>query len=330
VIDRRAFLTTVGAGIVAAPLAAEAQQTRKVYRVGLLMVPSPPASSDPTFAAVSLPTILRELGYAEGENLVIDRRFAEGKLDRLPRLALELVALRADVIVAISNDAIRAAKAATQTLPIVILGDSVVEEGIVTSLAQPGANITGFVIYASGIAAKRLQLLTEAVPQVTRVGVLAPGESVVYRGTQLRDAENAAKALGVTLVVVEASNAAYERAFASMVGGGARAVFVVASPLLHRDRTRIIALAAKHRLPAIYEWREHTEEGGLMSYGSSLMRLHRRIATYVDRILKGANPATLPIEQPTLYELVINLTTAKALGLTIPPSLLGRADHVIR
>jgi putative ABC transport system substrate-binding protein len=275
-----------------------------------------------------LPAALQQLGYAEGQNLAIERRFAEGQRDRLPGLARELVQLRMDTIVAISTDAIRAAKYATQTIPIVMLGGgNVVGDGFVASLARPGGNITGVVISEAGLAPKRLQLLKEAVPRATRIAMLAPGQED-YK-VQRQEVGTAATSLGVTLIVVEARDADYERAFASIVAGRATALFVVSSPQLNRDRARIIALAAKHRLPAIYQWREQAEDGGLMAYGSSVSGLSRRTASYVDRILKGASPAELPVEQPPTYEFVINLKTAKALGLTIPPSLLLRADQVV-
>ena len=319
----------MGGGLLAGPLAvsARAQPPGKVYRVGILSQVVRPAPSDRSSVAMLLATALQQLGYAEGQNLVIEWRFAEGKRDRLPGLARELVQLRMEVIVAISNEPIRAAKDATQTIPIVMLGGNVVREGFVASLARPGGNITGVVISETGLAPKRLQLLKEAIPRATRIAMLAPGEED-YR-VQLQEAEKAAASLGVTLVVIEVRAADYERAFASMAAGRATALFVMSSTQLNRDRARIITLAAKHRTPAIYQWREQVEEGGLMAYGSSVSGLSRRMASYVDRILKGASPAELPVEQPSTYELVINLKTAKALGLTIPPSLLLRADEVL-
>ncbi len=319
----------MGGGLLAGPLAvsARAQQPGKVYRVGILSQVVRPAPSDRSSVAMLLATALQQLGYAEGQNLIIEWRFAEGKRDRLPGLARELVQLRMEVIVAISNEPIRAAKDATQTIPIVMLGGNVVREGFVASLARPGGNITGVVISETGLAPKRLQLLKEAIPRATRIAMLAPGEED-YR-VQLQEAEKAAASLGVTLVVIEVRAADYERAFASMAAGRATALFVMSSTQLNRDRARIITLAAKHRTPAIYQWHEQVEEGGLMAYGSSVSGLSRRMASYVDRILKGASPAELPVEQPSTYELVINLKTAKALGLTIPPSLLLRADEVL-
>jgi putative ABC transport system substrate-binding protein len=325
-MDRRAFLAGA-AGLLAAPLAAEAQPAGKVYRLGILSpgaVPEPSAATSPNL----VPIALRELGYIDGQNLVVERRFAEGRIDRLPALARDLVGLRVDVIVAVS-EAIQAAKDATVTIPIVMgFGFNPVEQGFVASLARPGGNITG-VLYASEgqLVSKRLELLTEAIPRAARIAVLATRES--DSSAQLQAAQKAASALGVKLVVVEAQGTDYDRAFAKMVAERADALFVVSSSILNRDRKLIIERAAQYRLPAMYEWREQVEVGGLMSYGSSLVGLSRRVAAYVERILKGAKPAELPVEQPTTFELVINLKTAKALGLAIPRSLLLRADQVI-
>ena len=327
-MDRRTFIGTL-VGVLAAPLVAEAHQAGKVYRLGMLM---PGVRGDPSspLTANILPVILRELGYIEGQNLVIERRFAEGKLDRLPGLARELVQLRLDVLVAASPLPVRAAKDATKTIPVVMLlsYSDPVELGFVASLARPGGNITGVVLAAEPtMVAKRLELIKEAVPRVARIAVLATNEAPSR--TQVQWAEKAAPALAVTLVAVEVHDADYDRAFATIVAERADALSVVASVILSTGRQRIIQLAAKHRLPAIYDWREHVEEGGLMAYGSSVSAFTRRAAVYVDRIFKGANPAELPVERATKFELVINLKTAKALGLTIPPALLQRADQVI-
>ena len=325
-MHRRAFFASAAA-LFAAPLAAEAQAAGKLYRVGILSpggVPDPSAATSPNL----VPIALRELGYIDGQNLVVERRFAEGKIDRLPALARDLVQLRVDVIVAVS-EAIQAAKDATATIPIVMgFGFNPVEQGFVTSLARPGGNITG-VLYASEgqLVSKRLELITEAIPRAARIAVLSTREA--DSSDQLHAAQKAASALGIKLIVVEAQRADYDRAFARMAAERADALFVVSSSILNRDRRLIIERAAQYRLPAMYEWREQAEVGGLMSYGSSLVGLSRRVAAYVDRILKGAKPADLPVEQPTKFELVINLKTAKALGLTIPPSLLLRADQVI-
>jgi putative ABC transport system substrate-binding protein len=247
-------------GLLAAPLAAEAQQSRKVYRLGVLNVAALPASSDRSALPVLLATALRELGYAEGQNLLIERRYAEGQPGRLPGLVRELVQLRMDVILAIGNEATHAAKDATKAIPIVMIAGNVVEEGLVASLAQPGGNVTGVVMGEMSLAPKRLQLLKEAIPYATRIAVLAP--SAGDYAYQLRETEKVAASLGVTLVVVEVRNGEYERAFARMVAGRAGALFVLSSPLLHRDRPRIIALAGKHRLPSISNWREYAEQGG--------------------------------------------------------------------
>jgi putative ABC transport system substrate-binding protein len=327
-VDRRAF--TVGAfALLAAPLAAGGQPAGRVYRLGVLSLASA-APADPTGFLNRLTTSLRELGYVEGQNLVMERRSAEGMIDRLPGLARELVQLRVDVIVAVSTAAIRPAKDATSTIPIVMFGGSdPVADGIVASLARPGGNITGVLIAAEvTLAGKRLELIKKAVPRAMRIALLAPDDPSAQ--TQVQEAQKAASALGVKLIVAAVRGGDYDRAFAAMAAERAGALLVLASPILNRDRTRIIDLAAKHRLPAVYQWREHVEEGGLMAYGGSLSGLSRRAAAYVDRILKGAKPGDLPIEQPTKFELVVNLKTAKALGLTIPQSVLLQADEVIR
>ncbi len=324
---RMLVLTLVGC-LLTAPLPAGAQPAGKVHRVGMLIPGAPPAPSDRATMSFLVPMALGELGYVEGRNLLVERRFAGGKTERLPGLARELVQLRVDVIVAVSNEAIQATKDATSTIPIVMIGGAVVARGFIASLAQPGGNITGVVLAETTLAAKRLELLKEAAPRAGRIALLASGEEDYE--AQLREAKEAAASLGVTPVVAEVRGADYGSAFAKMISERAQALLVFSSPLLHRDRRRIIELAATHRLPAIYQWREHAEEGGLMAYGSNLSGLARRMATYVDRILKGARPADLAVEQPTLYELTVNLKTAKTLGLTIPASVLVRADELIK
>jgi putative ABC transport system substrate-binding protein len=328
---RRIGLAVVLAlSLLLTPLAGEAQQAGKVFRLGLLTPASPPASPTAT-GPFLISGLLRELGYIEGENLVIERRFADGKLDRLPALAKELVQLRVDVIVAVSDQAIRAAKGATNTIPIVMgFGANPVGRGLVASLARPGGNVTGVAYSAddAGLAAKRLELIREAVPRAAGIAVLTTGEFGAR--AQVQESLKAASVLGVKLVVVEVRGDDYDRAFEAALAQQAGALFVVASPILNTARQRIIGLAAKHRLPAIYEWREHVEEGGLMAYGSSLAQLYRLVIAYVDRIFKGAKPSELPVEQPTTVGVAINLKTAKALGLTIPQSLLVRADQVIQ
>jgi putative ABC transport system substrate-binding protein len=300
-----------------------------MYRLGMLYPAARPAPPFPGTTTL-LPRILGELGYVEGQNLVIERRFAEGKLDRLPGLARELVQLRVDTLVAFSPDAVQAAKDATKTIPIVMLlaYSDPVKLGLVASFARPGGNVTGVALTAEAtMVGKRLELIKELVPRATRIAVLATGEA--QSRTQVQWAETAASSLGVKVVVVEVRDTGYDDAFATMTAERANALIVVASPLLTTDRRRIIQLASKHRLPAIYDWREHVEEGGLMAYGGSLSGFSRRAAVYVDRIFKGANPADLPVERATTYDLVLNLKTAKALGLTVPSTLLLRANQVI-
>jgi putative ABC transport system substrate-binding protein len=274
---------------------------------------------------------LRELGYVEGQNIVIESRWAEGNYDRLPGLAAELVGLKMDVIVAAAVPAIRAAKEATRTIPIIMA--TVVDPvatGLVASLARPGGNITGLSTMAPAVVGKQLEMLKQVVPDASRVAVLwnpaNPGNA-----PQLREAEVAAKTFGLRLQPLEARNPNdFDGAFVMMTRQQAGGLIVLVDAMFNEHRTRIADLAAKGRLPAVYGLPEHAEAGGLMAYGASRPELFRRAATYVDKILKGAKPADLPVEQPTKFELVINAKTAKALGLTIPPSVLLRADQVIQ
>jgi putative tryptophan/tyrosine transport system substrate-binding protein len=326
-MNRRSFISGITASLLAALLAAEAQPAGKVYRLGILSATVPPAPSDRGVVSLLVLAFLREMGYVEGQNLVVERRYAENQFDRLPGLARQLVELHLDVIFAVGNDAPGALREVSKSIPIVMIGRDPVKLGYVASLARPGGNITGVVISETGLADKRLELLKEAVPRATRIAILASGDIGIK--DQIQEAERSASSLGLTLLVVDVSNRNYERAFAKLTAERAHALFVPSSPVLNVDRKQIIALAAKHRLPAMYQWREHVAEGGLMAYGSSLSSLSRHAAAYIDRILKGANPAELPIQQPTAYELTINLRTAKALGLTIRQSVLLRADQVI-
>jgi len=315
-MHRRSFLAG-SVSVLAVPLAAAAQPAGKVYRLAIL---SNTARPDPSVAtsATLVPVALRDLGYIEGQNLVIERRFADGKIDRLRAFARELVAMRVDVIVAVSEEAIQAAKDVTTTTPIVMgFGSDPVEHGFVASLARPGGNITGVLV----------ELLKEAVPRAARIAVLATNEATAR--TQLQEAQKAAPPLGVKLVVVQPQGTDYASAFGTMMADRADALLVLASVILNRDGQQIIERAAHHRLPAMWFWRGQVEVGGLMSYGTSLVALCRRVADYVDKILRGAKPADLPIEQPTKFELVINMKTAKTLGLTIPQSVLLRADLVV-
>jgi ABC-type uncharacterized transport system substrate-binding protein len=317
-------------GLLAAPLAAVAQQAAKVARIGLLTTNL--ATSPHLLEAFRQG--LRELGYVEGRNLLIEYRDAEGKVERFPALAAELVALKADVIVAGNDPQALAAKQATGTIPIVFaVAADPVGSRLVTSLARPGGNVTGLSTLNAELVGKDLEQLTQAVPGVSRVAVLwHPGaRSERTEKDMLKGAEVAARTLGVRLQFVDARGPAdFDRAFSDMTRARAGALTVLTSPMLFTERRRLVALAAKNRLPAVYPWREGVDAGGLMAYGPNTADMYRRAATYVDKILRGAKPADLPVEQPTKFELVINLKTAKALGLTIPTSLLARADEVIR
>ena len=329
-MERRTFMAMLTGGIVVAPHAAETQSTAKIGRIGYL---TPSLAANPHLHE-AFRQGLRDLGYVEGRNLVIEFRDAEGKHERLPALAAELVALRVDLIAAINTPAVLAAKQTTTTLPIVFaaVGDPV-GSGLVTSLARPGGNVTGPSGFAPELGGKRLELLKQAVPGVSRVAVLwqpgAFGERT--EKDMLKGAEATARALGVRLQFVEARGPAdFDRAFSDMTRARAGALTVLPSAMFLGERSRLVDLAAKNRLPAVYPPREYVDAGGLMSYGSNAADSFRRAATYVDKILKGAKPGDLPVEQPTKFELVINIKAAKALGLTIPDSLLKRADEVIR
>jgi putative ABC transport system substrate-binding protein len=310
------------------PLAAEAQQGGRAYRLGVLLqtVPDP---SNPRSPLGLLITALRELGYVEGQNLGVEYRYADDKVERLPALARELVQLKLDAIVPVGPHAIRAARDATTTIPIVMLGGAdPIAAGLVTSLARPGGNITG-VLIAPGLSlvGKKLELLREVVPRAARIGFLSPDSSGAQG--QAAAALKAAASLKVKLIIAPVQAGNYDRAFETMVAERPSAVYVANSPVFMQDRKRIIEAVAKLRLPAIYEWLEQVQDGGLMSYGSSLTWISQRVAAYIALVFKGTNPGDLPIEQPSRFDLVINLKTAKALGLTIPPSLLLRADQVI-
>jgi putative ABC transport system substrate-binding protein len=314
--------------LLAAPLAVEGQQAGKVYRIGYLTIPSRETAQD---VANAFPRGLRDLGWVEGQNIVIDYRFADGNVDQLPDLAAELVRLRVDVIVAGAQAAVIAAKNATRTIPIVMfLAVDPVGSGLVASFARPGGNITGLTFTAGPeLYGKQLELLKNALPRVSRVAILVnPANPFSVRA--LREIEIAARALGLQRQVVEIRHPGeLDNAFAALTAARPDAIFVTADSMLFQHRVRLAHLAAKSRLPAMSGLREHAEAGGLMAYGANLADLARRAATYVDKILKGAKPADLPIEQPTKFELVINMKTAKALGLTIPSSLLLQADQVI-
>jgi putative ABC transport system substrate-binding protein len=332
-VDRRAFLAGAGAVLLAGPRAAEAQQPAKVPRIGWLLTGSLEAPETRALLA-AFRQGARERGYVEGENIVIEYRAAEGRLDRFPALAAELIRMKVDLIVAGSTSAARAAKQATASIPIVAptMGDPV-GDGLVVSLARPGGNITGLTFLGPELAPKRLELLKEALPKMSRVVGIWHQGGLSERTTQdmLSQTGTAARTLGVQLQLVAVrSPDEIDRAFSTMARQRPDAFVMFPSVMFFIERRRVIDLADKHRLPSIYVAREFVEPGGLISYGASIADLFRRTATYVDKILKGAKPGDLPVEQPTKFELVINLKTAKALGLTIPPALLARADEVIQ
>ena len=333
-MDRRACLGTLAGALLAASLAAEAQQVEKVPRIGVLSPGSPPgAGRNPTDLAVLFGAFresLRELGYVEGQNIKIESRWAEGNYDRLPSLAADLVRLKVDVIVTYGTPASQAAKRATGTIPIVMAAIiDPVASGLVTSIARPGGNLTGQSMMSPDLVAKQLEILKEVVPKVSRVALLHnpanPGDA-----PQVRHAQDAAGALGVRLQPLGARGPAeIDSAFAAMTNEQASAVIVVVDAVLQENRTRITDLAARHRLPAVYGLSEYAAVGGFLAYGPNRLDMFRHAVTYVDKILKGAKPGDLPIEQPQKFELIVNLRTAKALGLTIPQGLLLRADQVI-
>jgi putative ABC transport system substrate-binding protein len=310
-------------------LTAEAQQAGKVPRIGYLTAQSPAsvALSDEAFRQG-----LQELGYVEGKTIAIEYRFAEEKFERLPELVAELVRLKVDVIVAHTAPAAHAATQATQTIPIVMvgIGGDPVETGLVESLARPGGNLTGLTSLGVELTRKRLELLTEVVPRGSRVAVLWDGANPNNR-RNVQEAEMAARVLGLAVQAWEVQGTeGFERVFVAMTLERSDALYVAGGPLMGANRKRIADFALQSRLPSLYEWRGAVEDGGLMSYGPNGAEAQRRAASYVDKILKGAKPADLPVERPMKFELVINLKTAKELGLTIPPSLLFQADEVIR
>jgi putative tryptophan/tyrosine transport system substrate-binding protein len=307
---------------------ADAQQSSKIFRIGYLIATSAAVS------AANIETLrqgLRDLGYEEGKNIVIEYRYAEGKQDRIPGLAAELVRLKVDIIVTLGATDTRAAKEATATIPIVMAQDpDPVGNGFVASLARPGGNITGLSSLAADLSGKRLELLKEILPKLPRAAVLGTSTNT-GNAQQLREMELAAAAFGVQLQFLDILGPKdIETAFRAAGKGRVDAVLILRSPVLNSHRTQVVDLAAKNRLPATYPQSEFVEAGGLMSYGVSQNDLTRRAATYVDKILKGAKPADLPVEQPKKFEFIINLKAAKQIGLTIPPNVLARADKVIR
>ena len=326
-MDRRVFIGMLGGGLLAAPFAAEAQQAGKVYRIGYL---SAPTRESVEHVLQAFLRALRELGWVEGQNLIIEYRWAEGKIERLPALAAELVQRKVDLIVAPATSAVLAAKNATSSIPIVMIFPiNPVELKLVASLARPGGNVTGTTFTPTPeIFGKHLELLKEAIPQASRVAILYhPAEAGSPR--LLKEVEAAARSLRVQLQRLGTRGPEeFDSAFAAMARERADGLLVFGNFISHR--TRLTELAAKYHLPTMYAQGEYVAAGGLMAYGVKMADFVGRAAVYVDKILKGAKPADLPVEQPTKFELVINLKTAKALGLTIPQSLLLRADEVIQ
>jgi putative ABC transport system substrate-binding protein len=327
-MSKKVICLALSAILLALVLPTQAQQPKKVPRIGILWIYSPDIASS---FAEAFRQGLRGLGYVEGQNIALEERWAEGRFDRLPSLAAELVRLNVDIIVTASTPAAQAGQQATRSIPIVMTNVSdPVESGLVSSLARPGGNVTGLSLMHPDLSGKRLELLKEIIPKVSRVAVLSNSSNPIIPPL-LRETEAAARALGVQLQVVEVRGPTeFDSAFSAMTRDRAGALVVLPDGIFQNERRRIAALAAKSRLPAIYAWREAVDAGGLMAYGASVPDIFRRAAVYVDKILKGTKPADLPVEQPTKFELVINLKAAKQIGLTVPPNVLARADKVIK
>jgi putative tryptophan/tyrosine transport system substrate-binding protein len=321
-------LSVIAFVLVVTGVVADAQQPKKVPQIGFLL----PYSPGPDARIEAFRQGMRELGYVEGQNLTVEYRWADGRFEQLPDLAADLIRLKVDVIVAGVTQASLAAKKATGAIPIVMVGVSdPVGTGIVTSLARPGANITGTSSMTAEVVGKQLELLKETLPKISRVAALWNPGNPIFQAIQRKETESAAGALGMQLRILEARGPDdIDRAFATMAKERTRALLVLGDPVFLSHRKRIAHLAAKGRLPAISGTREHVEAGGLMAYGPSFPDMYRRAATYVDKILKGAKPAELPVEQPTKFELVVNLKAAEQIGVSIPPNVLARADRVIK
>jgi len=327
--SKKVFCFVLGAMLVALGLPAQAQQPEKVARIGYLAAASRTGMSHLTEAFLQG---LREVGYVEGKNIAIEYRWADGKFDRLPELAAELVRLKVDMIVAAVTQASLAAKNSTGTIPIVMVAvGNPVDSGLIASLARPGANITGTSVMNDEVVGKQLELLKETLPTISRVAAMWNPANPVFQKLQLRAVEATARALNVSLQKVEARDQEeIERAFKAIAKERTRALHVLSDPVFTTHRGRIAALAVKYRLPTVSGTIESAEAGMLMSYGPNFPESYRRAATYVDKILKGAKPGDIPVERSTKFELGINLKTAKQIGLTIPQSVLYRADKVIR
>ena len=328
------FVCALPALILASIHLADAQQANKIPRVGILFIGG---RDQPHLEAFKQG--LREHGYTEGKNIVLDYRYAEGKVDRLPSLAAELVQLKVDVIVTTSGNSARAATEATKTIPIVLTtGADPVKSGLAESLAKPGGNVTGLSIIEEDLSGKRVDILKESFPKMTRLAFLWNPLAVPYSAAATTsgnlsydEVEKITKTIGVQLLPYKVQSLAeIEKAFADMPKVRPHALLVIQSPLMTLNSKKIVELALKQRLPGVYPSRQFAEEGGLMAYGPLIGDLYHRAATYVDKILKGAKPDELPVEQPTKFEFVINLKTAKQTGLTIPPNVLARADRVIK
>jgi len=327
-MDRRSFVSTAAGALLVRAVPANAQPAKKVPRIGVLH-PGTPASAPQSVEAFRQG--LREHGYEEGKNIVVERRYTESRPERVAEVAAEFVRLKVDVIVTSLDVATAAVKQQTQTIPIVMaISIDPVATGFVSSLARPGGNVTGLSTMSPELAAKRLELLREAVPGLSRVAIMwntnVPGNLLEYK-----EAGDAARSMRLQLQSVEVSSVDdFERAFSALKTGGAQALIVAGSGLTSTNARQIASLAMKHRLPSMVSSRDRVDAGGLIAYGPNLAELWRRAATYVDKILKGAKPGDLPIEQPSKFELIINLKTARALGLTLPQSLVLRADEVIQ
>jgi putative ABC transport system substrate-binding protein len=326
-VRRRDFIALLGGAALGWPLGARGQQPTKLPRIGILW-PNPLAASGQFVDAFRQG--LRELGYVEGQNMIIEFRTTEGNMERLPDLAAELVRIPVDVILTATSPTIRAARQATRIIPIVMANSQdPVSEGFVASLARPGGNVTGLTLFSPDLAAKRAQLLKEIAPTLTRVAVLWNADDPAL-ALALRETVAAADRLGLEFRSLGVRGPSeFDAAFRTATQEGVGALIVLEDNLTFRYRTEIVRLVNSSRLPAMYGLREYAEAGGLVAYGPNLSHMYRRAATYVDKILKGVKPMDLPVEQPVRFELIINLKTAKALGLEIPPTLLARADEVI-